>query len=89
MSVKNYLLSKKKFLFKSAKIINSGKAILLSPKYKNFTPLRFHSTWLMDNALDHNTRDKNSGQRLISVSDIPRKTYINSAILDKKGKELV
>ena len=73
-------------IFKSVKVINSGKAILLSPKYS--APLRYHSTWLRDNALDVKTRDKKNGQRLISVSDIPVKTYVKSACLDKKGKEI-
>jgi len=74
-------------LFKSIKVINSGKAILLSRKYK--TPLRYHSTWLRDNALDSKTRDKKNGQRLISISDIPVTTYIKSASLSKKGKEII
>ena len=74
-------------LFNSVKVINSGKAILLSRKYK--TPLRYHSTWLRDNALDYKTRDKKNGQRLISISDIPVKTYIQSASLNKKGKEII
>ena len=74
-------------LFKSVKIINSGKAILLSRK--KGTPLRYHSTWLRDNALDSKTRDKKNGQRLISISDIPVKTYIKSASLNKKGKEII
>ena len=74
-------------LFKSIKVINSGKAILLSRKYK--TPLRYHSTWLRDNALDSETRDKKNGQRLISISDIPVKTYIKSASLNKKGTEII
>ena len=73
-------------LFKSVKVINSGKAILLSPKCG--APLRYHSTWLRDNALDVKTRDKKNGQRLITVSDIPVKTYIKSVSLDKKGKEI-
>ena len=73
-------------LFKSVKVINSGKAILLSPKCG--APLRYHSTWLRDNALDTKTRDKKNGQRLITVSDIPVKTYIKSVSLDKKGKEI-
>ena len=72
--------------FKSIKVINSGKAILLSPK--NGASLRFHSTWLRDNALDTKTRDKNNGQRLITVSDVPVKTYIKSASLNKKSKEI-
>ena len=74
-------------LFKSIKGINSGKAILLSRKYG--APLRYQSTWLRDNALDHKTRDKKNGQRLISVSDIPVNTYIKSATLDKKGKKVI
>ena len=73
-------------LFKSVKIINSGKAILLSRKYG--APLRYHSTWLRDNALDAKTRDKNNGQRLITISDVPANTYIKSASLDKKGKNI-
>ena len=73
-------------LFKSVKVINSGKAILLSPKCG--APLRYHSTWLRDNALDVKTRDEKNGQRLITVSDIPVNTYIKSASLDKKGKEI-
>jgi len=73
-------------LFKSVKVINSGKAILLSRKYG--APLRYHSTWLRDNALDSKTRNKNNGQRLISVLDIPVNTYIKSASLDKKGKNV-
>ena len=74
-------------LFKSIKVINYGKAILISRKHK--TPLRYHSTWLRDNALDSKTRDKKNGQRLISISDIPVKTYIKSASLNKKGKEII
>ncbi|MBC8304462.1 MAG: TauD/TfdA family dioxygenase, partial [Pelagibacterales bacterium] len=34
-------------------------------------------------------RDKKNGQRLISVSDIPVNTYIQSATLDKKGKKVI
>ena len=74
-------------LFKSVKVINSGKAILLSRK--NGAAIRYHSTWLRDNALDSETRDKKNGQRLISISDIPAKTYIQSASLNKKGKEVM
>jgi len=74
-------------LFKSVKVINSGKAILLSQK--NGAAIRYHSTWLRDNALDSETRDKKNGQRLISISDIPAKTYIQSASLNKKGKEVM
>ena len=73
-------------LVKSIKIIDSGKAILIS--YKNGDQLRYHSTWLRDNSHDPETRDKNNGQRLISISDIPVNTYIKSAKIDKKGGNL-
>ena len=73
-------------LFKSVKVINSGKAILLSRK--NGSQIRYHSTWLRDNSNDPETRDKNNGQRLILISDIPVNTYIESASLDKKGKNI-
>ena len=73
-------------LFKSVKVINSGKAIILSRK--DGSSLRYHSTWLRDNANDPRTRDKNNGQRLISISDIPVNTYIKSASLDKKSKNI-
>ena len=72
--------------FKSVKVINSGKAIILSRK--DGSSLRYHSTWLRDNANDPKTRDKNNGQRLISILDIPVNTHIKSASLDKKGKNV-
>ena len=73
-------------LFTSLKVINSGKAILLYQKYG--APLRYHSTWLRDNALDSKTRDKNNGQRLISISDIPVNTCIKSASIDGRNKNI-
>ena len=73
-------------LFTSVKVINSGKAIILSRKYD--VPLRYHATWLRDNALDSKTRDKNNGQRLISISDVPVNTYIKSASIDGKSKNI-
>jgi len=72
--------------FKSIKIIDSGKVIILSRK--DGSRLRYHATWLRDNANDPKTRDKNNGQRLISVSDIPVNSYVKSASLDKKGKNI-
>ena len=73
-------------LFNSVKIINSGKAILLYRKHG--APLRYHSTWLRDNSLDSKTRDKNNGQRLILISDVPVNTCIKSASIDRKGKNI-
>ena len=72
--------------FKSIKIINRGKAIILLKSDDN--TVRYHSSWLRYNALDSKTRDSNNGQRLISFSDIPNHTYIKSASLDKFGKNI-
>jgi gamma-butyrobetaine dioxygenase len=73
-------------LLKSIKVIDQGKAILLSRQ--DGSSVRYHSTWLRDNANDPTTRDKNNGQRLISISDIPVNSYIKSASLDKKHKNI-
>jgi len=72
--------------FKSIKVIDSGKSIIL--QRSDDTYVRYHSTWLRDNALDEKTRDVNSGQRLITISDIPTNISIKSAKLDKEGKNL-
>ena len=74
------------YLFKSIKITDSGKAIIL--QRSDGSNVRFHSTWLRDNALDPKTRDTNNGQRLITLSDIPINTYIESATLDEEGKNI-
>jgi gamma-butyrobetaine dioxygenase len=73
-------------LFKSVKIIEEGKSIII--QRSNGSTLRYHSTWLRDNALDPKTRDINNGQRLITLSDIPINTYIESATLDDSGKNI-
>ena len=72
--------------FKSVKIIDNGKSIIL--QRADGSTLRYHSTWLRDNALDPKTRDTNNGQRLITLSDIPINTYIESATLDEEGKNI-
>ena len=72
--------------FKSIKIINSGKAIIL--RRADGSSVRYHSTWLRDNALDPKTRNVKNGQRLITLSDIPINTYIKSGNLDKTGKNI-
>jgi len=72
--------------FKSVKIINDGKSIIL--QRTDGSTLRYHSTWLRDNALDPETRDTNNGQRLITLSDIPINTYIETATLDETGENI-
>ena len=72
--------------FKSVKIIDNGKSIIL--QRPDGSALRYHSTWLRDNALDPKTRDIKNGQRLITLSDIPIDTCGKSAILDDKGENI-
>ena len=73
--------------FKSIKIIDSGKSIIL--QRNDDTSVRYHSSWLRDNALDPKTRDVKNKQRLITLSDIPINTYIETATLDKEGKNIL
>ena len=72
--------------FKSVKIIDDGKSIIL--QRADGSTLRYHSTWLRDNALDPKTRDIKNGQRLITLSDIPIDTCVKSANLDDKGENI-
>jgi len=72
--------------FKSVKIIDDGKSIIL--QRADGSALRYHSTWLRDNALDPKTRDIKNGQRLITLSDIPIDTCVKSATLDSKGENI-
>ena len=72
--------------FKSIKVADAGKSIIL--QREDGSTLRYHSTWLRDNALDSKTRDPKNRQRLIALSDIPKDTVIKSAILDSKGENI-
>jgi len=72
--------------FKSIKVADAGKSIIL--QREDGSTLRYHSTWLRDNALDSKTRDPKNRQRLITISDIPKDTVIKSAILDTKGENI-
>ena len=72
--------------FKSIKVTDAGKSIIL--QRADGSTLRYHSTWLRDNALDSKTRDPKNKQRLITLSDIPKDTVIKSAILDSKGENI-
>jgi len=74
------------YSFKSIKIIDSGKSIIL--QRNDDTSVRYHSIWLRDNALDPKTRDVDNRQRLITLSDIPINISIKSAKLDKTGTNI-
>ena len=72
--------------FKSIKVIDSGRSIFIQRSDGRI--VRYNSTRLRDNALDSKTRDVNNKQRLITLSDIPINTYIETATLDKTGKNI-
>jgi len=76
---------KTKNQFKSIKILESGKAIKC--QLKNGKEFRYHSQWLRDNALDSETRDSNSGQRLIDHTNLSN-AYIEAVSLDKLGENV-
>ena len=44
--------------------------------------MRFHAIWLRDNAQDDETRDQINGQRLITLNQIPRETWVSDARVD-------
>ena len=72
--------------FKSIKVIDSGRSVIF--QRSDGSSVRYHATWLRDNALDSKTRDVNNKQRLIALSDIPINTYIETATLDKTGNNI-
>lgn len=61
----------------AADLSPDGHVLILTDAGQN--PVRFHAIWLRDNARDAQTRAPGNGQRLITLADIPRDTYINSA----------
>ena len=69
--------------FSQAEIIDNGAAIAISDG--NGNACRFHAIWLRDNALDEATRAAGSGQRLITLSDIPGGTRISKAAINGDG----
>lgn len=52
---------------------------VLNTHWTDGSILRFHAFWLRDNALDEQTRSSENGQRLITLSDIPPDTLIDTA----------
>ena len=61
----------------AADLSPDGHVLILTDAGQN--PVRFHAIWLRDNARDAQTRAPGNGQRLITLADIPRDKYINSA----------
>ena len=58
------------------RLLDGGAAIVLDLDERT---LRFHAMWLRDNTQDAATRDPATGQRLITVGDLPADTRIESA----------
>ena len=69
--------------FTHAEIIHDGAAIALVDD--NGSTSRFHAVWLRDNAQDEATRAPGSGQRLITLGDIPGDTRVSSAHINGGG----
>ena len=66
--------------FTSAEITENGKVLTLNSDTGE--KHRFHAIWMRDNALDDDTRSGQSGQRLITLNDIPADTRLSSATLE-------
>ena len=62
--------------FKSIKVIDSGKSIIL--QRSDDTYVRYHSTWLRDNALDEKTRDVNKATREVKQKAREVKNMLNT-----------
>jgi len=61
-------------------IIDGGGALRVN--WQDGQSARFHAIWLRDNSLDAATRSQSNGQRLISLSDIPSSTTIESVNIE-------
>lgn len=66
----------------------SSSGDFLTIKYADNTETRFHAIWLRDNALDPETRSAGNGQRLITLSDIPKDLRIKSANATAGGLDI-
>ena len=44
---------------------------------------RFHAIWLRDNGQDDHTRNPSNQQKLITLQDIPKDTFLQSAVIDQ------
>jgi len=69
--------------YQSVEVLEDG--AVLSLVRSDGTRTRFHALWLRDNALDPETRAPGNGQRLITLSDIPRETRIAAAGLTESA----
>lgn len=67
-------------------LLAGGSAIAIA---QNGEERRFHALWLRDNAFDETTRNPGNGQRLITLSDIPRDTRITEAVIRDGVLQLV
>ena len=63
-----------------AGIIEDGRAVALD--FADGVRARFHAVWLRDNVLDAAARAPRSGQRLVSVLDLPERARLTEAEAD-------
>jgi gamma-butyrobetaine dioxygenase len=64
------------------RLADGGKIVSVTFDGKTY---RFHALWLRDNAPDGSTRSATSGQRLITILDVPRDTRVISADVTEAG----
>jgi [2-(trimethylamino)ethyl]phosphonate dioxygenase len=64
-------------------LLDDGSAVRLT--WTSGESARFHAVWLRDNSPDPATRNPGNGQRLITLSDIPRETVIAATSITPAG----
>lgn len=64
----------------SVKLQNDGRQLAIT--WPDATQTRFHSIWLRDNAQDADTRDAQSGQKLVTVNELPADVRVSEASLE-------
>ncbi len=67
----------------AVEIIEEGAAIAVV--WRDGSRSRFHALWLRDGAQDPETRDPHSGQKLITLSEIPAETRASQAGVTAEG----
>lgn len=68
---------------KSVELLDQGTAARLT--WGNGESTRFHAIWLRDNSPDPATRSPRNGQRLVTISDLPRETTISAPSVSASG----
>lgn len=67
-----------------ATAIDDGTAVRV--EWIDGTRTRFHALWLRDNALDPETRAPGNGQRLITITDLPKDPRVRAVHVSDRGE---